>query len=350
MALLDRLDRMRGLGANRVRVVDALDLWADLAEVTGLNGREPVAPETAQSYRSIVRNKLRPIVANKMLGDVDARYVAWLRNELLDRFPRGAASVAFRRFGSCLSECKVLGIVDRNVAEDMTIRMGGCRKPIITIPSGDEALALLRATDRLASSSDRRTRRTWTRYRPIVYLLRFTGMRISEILGLPWHAINAGENCISIVQAVDRRRQIGMPKTDMGFRTIYASPRVIDLLRRWRVLCPSSPQNLVFPGRRGRAITPREFGGAPWLLLSTEAGLLGQDGNPRFRRHDFRHRLASEMIDLGATIKELQVHLGHSSPEVTLRYYGHLLSDRDMLERRRRRIRLVGELNWPHSP
>lgn len=346
-ALVDRIDRLRTLGPHRTRVSEALDLWADVAETVGLNGREPISSNTARMYRGIVSNKLRPVVGDKTLGDVDARYVAWLRNELLDRYPRATARKALLRFRSCLAECRILGLVDLNAADEFTIGMGGRRTPAIAMPSGDEALALLRATDRLAGSSVTRMRRTWVRYRPIIYLLRFAGMRIGEILALPWYAINHGECRISIVQTVGNDRQIGPPKTDAAFRTIFVPTQVIDLLSEWRRSCPSSPNDLIVPGRRGRAVTPREFGGAPWVQLSTEAGLIKRDGSPRFRRHDFRHRLASELIDLGATIKELQVHLGHSDPVTTLRYYGHLLSDRDALERRKRRIRRIGEDNWP---
>ena len=345
--LLERLDRLREIGAEQVRISDALDLWADLSEAVGLNGRDPVSRQTARAYRGIVRNKLRPIVGDTMLGDVDTRYVAWLRNELIERFARAAAKTALRRFRGCLTECRVLGLIDQNPADDMTIRLTGRREPAIMIPSSDDALALLVAADRLASSRDTRTRRTWMRYRPIMYLLRFSGMRIGEVLGLPWNSINERECCISIVQAVGGDRRIQAPKTDSAFRTIYVPRLVIDLLSDWRLHCPASPDRLVFPGRRGRPMSHRDFAGGPWALLSAEAGLIGADGRPLFRRHDFRHRLASELIDLGASLKEVQIHMGHATPEVTMRHYGHLLSDRDSLERRKRRIRQIGEWNWP---
>lgn len=349
-ALLDRIDKLRALDVDRVPVAEALEVWAELAETVGLDGREPINRETAKLYRSTVRNTLQPILGDKMLGDVDTRYVAWLRHELLDRYSRTKARTALNRFRSCLAECRILGLVSVNAADELTIRLGGRRKPPITVPGADEAMAMLRAADRLASSSDTRLRRTWVRYRPIVYLLRFTGMRIGEILGLPWHAINDQEASISIVQIVDRQRVLGPPKSDAAFRTIHVPPSIIGMMSEWRRNCPDNPDNLVFPGRRGRPIGTPDFGGAPWALLSKEAGLLKSDGTPRFRRHDFRHRLASELIDLGATTKEVQMHMGHASPEVTLRYYGHLLSDRDTLERRRRRINRIAQENWPASP
>lgn len=40
--------------------------------------------------------------------------------------------------------------------------------------------------------------------------------------------------------------------------------------------------------------------------------------------HDLRHFFASALIAGGASVKQVQVVLGHSSPNITLRYYAHL--------------------------
>ena len=45
----------------------------------------------------------------------------------------------------------------------------------------------------------------------------------------------------------------------------------------------------------------------------------------RIRFHDSRHTFASLLIEQGENIKYIQSQLGHSSPDVTLRVYAHLM-------------------------
>jgi len=45
--------------------------------------------------------------------------------------------------------------------------------------------------------------------------------------------------------------------------------------------------------------------------------------------HQLRHYFASVLIDGGASVKQVQMILGHASPTVTLDTYGHLFDDSD---------------------
>ena len=75
-ALLDRIERLRGLGADRIGVAEAVDLWAELAATVGLNGRAPVSPVTMVRYRSLADRHLRPALGTATLAEVDTRFVA----------------------------------------------------------------------------------------------------------------------------------------------------------------------------------------------------------------------------------------------------------------------------------
>ena len=46
---------------------------------------------------------------------------------------------------------------------------------------------------------------------------------------------------------------------------------------------------------------------------------------PIIRFHDLRHTYASLLIEEGENIKYIQLHLGHSTPTVTLNVHAHLM-------------------------
>jgi len=345
--LLDRLDRMRGLGADRIEIADAVGLWAELAETIGLNGRAPVTPLTMRMYRNLANRHLLPAMGPVMLSEVDTRFVARLRNELLDRTTRVMAGRALACLHGCLEECRILGLIDANPAAGLLIGPGGRRRPPIAVPSREDARAMLLAADRLAASDEPHTRRSWMRYRPIVYLLRFTGMRVGEILGLPWRAVDAGAGQIRVFQSANALREIAAPKSAWAFRTIDIAPKLSDMLTEWRASCPESLHGLVFPMPDGGPQKHASLASCAWLRLSKEAAVLKPNGKPRYSRRVFRHLFASELIEKGATIKELQVVMGHASAQFTLQHYGHLLAEKETLERRQQRIRQIAEENWP---
>jgi integrase len=65
------------------------------------------------------------------------------------------------------------------------------------------------------------------------------------------------------------------------------------------------------------------------MLKRVFSPVLRRAGLPRIRFHDLRHVNASLRIEAGQNLKYLQGQLGHSSIQVTLDVYGHLLRDTD---------------------
>ena len=59
----------------------------------------------------------------------------------------------------------------------------------------------------------------WARYRPMIYLAGFSGMRPSEYRGLPWS--NVYEDRVKVRQRADKTGIIGPVKSRAGRRTIY---------------------------------------------------------------------------------------------------------------------------------
>jgi integrase len=66
----------------------------------------------------------------------------------------------------------------------------------------------------------------------------FSGMRASELRGLPWTNVDLDAGVIHVRQRADAWGKIGKPKSKAGSRDIPLAPIVINTLREWKVLCP----------------------------------------------------------------------------------------------------------------
>jgi integrase len=90
-------------------------------------------------------------------------------------------------------------------------------------------------------------------------------------------------------------------------------------LRKWKLACPVSELNLVFPNEQGEPIEPT------YLIRKQFYPALKVVGAKQIRLHDLRHTYASILIKQGENIKYIQSQLGHANPSVTLNTYSHLL-------------------------
>jgi integrase len=91
---------------------------------------------------------------------------------------------------------------------------------------------------------------------------------------------------------------------------------------------PHPELGLVFTNEWGRPI--QQF---PFSMAFANA--LRRAGLPAWPTpHDLRHFYASTLIRPGASVKAIQVRLGHSSAKTTLDVYGHLFPDEEDRTRR----------------
>jgi integrase len=115
-----------------------------------------------------------------------------------------------------------------------------------------------------------------------------------------------------------------MPKSHAGQREIPMSPIVLNTLKEWKLACPKSELDLVFPNTVGKVQPLSNIAHRVWRPLQRQAGLVDVGGGPLFNFHALRHFAASWMIELGFSPKRLQALLGHSSVQMTFDRYGHL--------------------------
>lgn len=161
------------------------------------------------------------------------------------------------------------------------------------------------------------------RYRSLVYVAAYTGLRAGELIGLRRSHVDLLRRTITVVeqvQYIDRHYLVSSPKTAAGRRSV-AMPRLVadELEEHLRGLPASGPDALVFPAPEGGYLHLENFRKRFWQPAVAQAGLAP------LRIHDLRHTCASLAIAAGADVKVLQRMLGHASAALTLDRYGHLL-------------------------
>lgn len=109
------------------------------------------------------------------------------------------------------------------------------------------------------------------------------------------------------------------PKSKASRRKIDLAPELIHKLKKWKLACPKGETDLIFPTEEG---TPEN---AANLLYRRFLPALRRAGLPRMRFHNLRHTYASLLIAQGEHPKYIQSQLGHSSINVTMDIYGHLM-------------------------
>ena len=140
-------------------------------------------------------------------------------------------------------------------------------------------------------------------------LLYATGMRVSELLGLPRAAL-AREAPMIMIRGKGGKDRI-VPISDAA-RTAAAA----------MLATRKTPGKFLFAGRKGKAITRQGFA----LLLKQVALDAGLDP-ARVSPHVLRHSFASHMLARGADLRSLQLLLGHADIATT-QIYTHVLAER----------------------
>jgi integrase/recombinase XerD len=139
----------------------------------------------------------------------------------------------------------------------------------------------------------------------LILLLFQTGLRISEALSLTPSSIQRfeGKPVISVVGKGKKLRMIAIPD------------RLVDRLKSYAYEKKLSPNDHFFPIKRSRA----------WQVIKTASLKAGI--NKCVYPHLFRHSDAIERLRQTGNPKALQLHLGHSSTLMTMRYLSTLTQE-----------------------
>jgi integrase len=167
-----------------------------------------------------------------------------------------------------------------------------------------------------------------------LYVLAITtGMRLGELLGLTWQDIDLDRRRLSVQRSLVRlkgRWIAGEPKSERSRRTVALSARAVAALREHRRRQIADGRHAQMSYDLGDLVFTHESGKPVLGGHVTERclkPLLRRAGLPIIRFHDPRHTAATLPLTQGVHPKLVAEMLGHSSVQLTLDLYSHVLPD-----------------------
>lgn len=334
-----------------VTVAKAGAFWIATGEGEGLER------STINQRKRHLKYHIAPFIGDTLLSKVDPRaFQDTLRAE--GRSP-AMVKKALSSLGSIFADAIERKLTTRNPVRDMRRsrqgkerraekRQKGRLKVGEDIPTREEIKALVAALS--------------GRWRPLLLVAIFAGLRSSELRGLRWQDVDLEARTISIHQRADEFGEIGRPKSEAGERTIPVPPMVINALKEWKlgysrpvigrdddgkpISEDARPSHLIFANGAGKVESHANIvnrGLIPAMIaagVTVDTGKRDAEGRPVLAAkytglHALRHFYASWLINrpqdggLGLPLKVVQERMGHSSITMTADVYGHLFPRTD---------------------
>jgi integrase len=183
------------------------------------------------------------------------------------------------------------------------------------------------------------------RWRPLILVAIFCGLRASELRGLRWADVDFEARQLNVNQRADAFHKIGRLKSKSGYRSIPMPTIVLNALREWKLQCPKGDLGLVFPAGSGNVESHSNLVKRGLNPIQVAAGVVNENGAAKYGMHALRHACASLWIENGMNAKRIQKLMGHSTIQMTFDVYGHLFTDVDADQRAAEdiQVRLLGK-------
>jgi integrase len=158
-----------------------------------------------------------------------------------------------------------------------------------------------------------------SRYRTAIACGLFSGLRLSELLGLTWADVDLGEHVLKVRYQLSRQGERVALKTLAARRDVILMSQLARELDATRAASPfSEDRDLVFSATSGQTIGHRNITARGLAKAADRAGLDG------VTFHVLRHTFASILIAQGRDPVFVSRQLGHTNAAITLRVYAHL--------------------------
>ena len=160
----------------------------------------------------------------------------------------------------------------------------------------------------------------------LTILVAATGIRISEAMGLKWEDIDYQNKQINLRRVWVSDTIVEKMKTEDSEAPVPLTDLLAKYLRDWqRETVYGRPSDWVFASTQKKGKAPRSSSVLTWDHLrpaAIAAGVKLKKGQ-RFGFHNFRHGLASWLVNQGTDVKTVQGLLRHANVSTTLGLYAH---------------------------
>jgi len=361
----------KGLDLDSPTFADVAESWLS-ARTSGSDGSPALEPATAQWYRGLLTNHILPALGPLRIGELRRSHIKAFRTQLLDgsrpnpqgtlrgktggparaltptfatqcRSSRPSRERHTQQAGSTLSRRTVQKILttvrqvcsfaleeeilDRDPSDRVRVRHSTREARKVEIHTVSEMQRILDTAKALRDDQSLAVSKPWRRYYPMLLILVYTGLRISEVRGLKTKDIDLVRSVLIVRQRADNKGRLGSPKSAKGRRELHFPQIIKEALA---IMKPNA-HDLVFTTSSGRPIDTANFRKRCWEKVQQAAGVR------LMTLHSCRHFFASRQISDGIHPMELSALMGHADEAFTMRTYGHLFQDAETEERRRKR-------------
>jgi integrase len=282
-----------------------LDAWAQ----EWFSTVRHLKPKTQEGYRSLLRKHILPRLGKRKLTSIKPLDVRRLVSEMVDT---GYSPSTVRQARH------LLGMIMNAAVENGAIAnspVKGVKAPRVQRREM-QVLTAKQVTDAAEAVPDR--------YKALVYLLAYGGLRWGEAAALRSKRLNLLRARVEVSESVadvSGHLHYGSTKTYQT-RNVAVPGFLKDMLAQHLAnYVGKSRDALVFTTEEGTPLRNSNWRRWVWDPALEKSGL------PKVRIHDLRHTCATLLIAEGAHAKAIQRHLGHSSIQITFDTYGHLLPD-----------------------
>jgi integrase len=297
-----------------------------------IDERPGLRPKTIQLYRYLLRTHLRDGFGSATVAGITEPDVRRWRADMLSAgVTPVTAAKAYRLLKSVLA----------TAADDGLIRRNPCRiKGASVEQSPERPLLTVSQVYALADAVDRR-------YRALILLACFCGLRWGELAGLQRADIDCDNRTIRVARQLcevpGRPLFLAPPKSDAGKRTVsMPSTIVADVSLHLDSFTRFQADALVFTSPRGMPLRHPNFRRGVWYPALAATGL-------DVHLHDLRHTGNQLTANAGANLRELMERMGHSSSRAALIYL-HSTSDQQRQLAETVAARVQSELGKTDNP
>ena len=324
---LVKLDRGEWVDPRAGRV-----LFASVAQ-QWMAGRAALRESTRVRDRSYLNSLVLPHLGDRPIGSVQPSDLeTWVASLVAD----GKAPATVQKAWQIASGVFRLAVRDRLIA------LSPARDVQLPRIEHSEPIPLtVEEVMRLADVID-------PRYRALVLVGAFGGLRIGELAGLQLGDFDPLRSLIRIRRTasdVQGRVIIGPPKTAKSIRTVVLprsiTDQVVDHIAR---LEQTGLEAWLFPAPEGGPIRRTGWARRVWKPALASAGLEGDLGT-----HTLRRSQVALLIAQGEHPKVIADRLGHTSVRTVLDVYGHLYEGADEAAAQRLDAQITSEPQHPQE-
>lgn len=281
--------------------------WAEEWFSTTVNLR----PSTRQRDQAYLNNHILPRFGSYRLGEINPRDIRrWVSDLVHGGLAPATVKKAYQILSKSLGEAVAAGLISKSPCRGISLpKIEVEDRPVL---SAQEALHLASLID--------------PRYRELVLLAAYSGMRWGELVALRADRVDLENSAVEVAETIVELDSgllpASPPKTRAGRRRIPMPPAIAEELDAHLAGFERSQADLVFQAPEGGPLR-KSFRGRFWVPATKKARVFP------FRFHDLRHTAVSYWILCGASPKQIARWAGHSSVSVVLDRYGHLFPEAD---------------------